>query len=268
MSLPRSIYSTWKTKDNLKGNKLVCVDSIKKHNPGFKHAIWDDEDCREFVKDYYPEYYSFYQQLEIPVQKADLWRYLVIYHYGGWYCDMDIYAFRGFDTISLPNKKEDLMVVELEYPAPLKIAQTPRSPQYAQYWFGATPRHPVLKKIIETVVENIENIENIEEFQRDGIKNSDDITLHLTGPVPFTDVIAKHIKKKKEDVLILKGNVFDTLSQPLYSVSNLFSEKKNIPVVHLCDGSWREHKLNPHLIVAVILIVVFFVIISLFIDRE
>jgi mannosyltransferase OCH1-like enzyme len=186
--------------------------------------------------------------LELPVQKADLWRYLIIYHYGGWYCDMDIYSYRSFSSIKIPPKYKNVLVVEMESPAPFKPNTSPRCPQYAQYWFGATPRHPVLFEIIKKVINNIQSGKR---------KTGDNETLYLTGPVPFTDMIEKY---KRQDVYVIKPNTFDTLSQPLYWVSNYFSEYKNIPVVHRCDGSWREKSSTyvTAVVILIILLVIFY----------
>ncbi|GAI87504.1 unnamed protein product, partial [marine sediment metagenome] len=191
-------------------------------------------DCSRFIRENYPEYYEIYQEIETPVQKADLWRYLIIYHYGGWYCDMDIYGYWSFGDINIPRKygdRKDLLIVEKENPVPFRSGKTcPRLPQYAQYWFGATPKHPVLLKVIQRVVRQLKYKED---FRREG----DEETLYLTGPVPFTDAIQKYMN---HDVLVLESNFFDAICQPLYYVSSLFAKLKNTPVVHRCDGSWRE----------------------------
>ena len=250
MNIPKIIYSTWKSKTNL-GNFTESVESIKKHNKNFKYIIYDDEDCNIFVKNHYPEYYKYYTKLELPVQKADLWRYLIIYYYGGWYCDMDIYSYKSFETIEIPlkyeliNENEDLMIVEQEFPAPLKPLPY-NNIQYAQYWFGATPRHPVLLKIINKVIDNIKNMK---------CKNQkgDDYTLHLTGPVPFTNTILKY---KNNNVYIIEPNISDTLSQPLFNISSFLGEWKNIPVVHRCEGSWRTSNNNYIIIIIVIVLAV------------
>ena len=246
MDIPKIIFSTWKSKTNL-GNFTDYVNSVKNKNKNFKYIIYDDDDCDLFVKKYYPEYYQYYLKLELPVQKADLWRYLIIYHYGGWYCDMDIYSYSSFETIKIPNKyEEDLLIVEQEFPAPFKY----RNVQYAQYWFAATPKHPVLFNIIEKVIYNIKN----EIYDK---KLGDDYTLYLTGPFPFTKTI---LENKEENVYIIEPNISDTLSQPLFNISSFFGEYKNIPVVHRCEGSWRNSFNYNYISIFIMLFIICFII--------
>lgn len=234
MSIPRTIYSTWKSKTHLDSKKKACVHSIRKANKNFRHIIHDDTDCENFVREHYPQYYDLYNDLELPVQKADFWRYLIIYHYGGWYCDMDIKAYWSFDQIKIPKEYRggDLMIVEMENPTPFNTGKScPRLPQYAQYWFGATPKHPVLKKVIKRVVGHLKRKEDYR-------KCDDDETLYLTGPVPFTDAIQRH--RTKENVYVLEPNFWFMLSKPLHHFSWLFSRHSTVPVLHYCDGSWRN----------------------------
>lgn len=249
MYIPKIIFSTWKSKTDL-GNFTEYVNSVKNKNKDFKYIIYDDYDCDLFVKNYYPQYYKYYKKLELPVQKADLWRYLIVYHYGGWYCDMDIYSYSSFNTIDIPGKyDEELMIVEQEFPGPLK-RNFYRNIQYAQYWFAATPKHPVIFNIIERVIYNIKS----EKYSKD---LGDEYTLYLTGPVPFTDEI---LENKKENVYIIDSNIWDTLSHSFYNISSFFSDYKNIPVVHRCEGSWRITNYNYNMIIFIIIFIVIFFI--------
>ena len=228
-------------------NFTECVESVKNNNKDFKYIIYDDDDCNIFVKNCYPEYYKYYLELELPVQKADLWRYLIIYYYGGWYCDMDIYSYSSFKTIKIPSIYDDVMIVEKEFPAPLKPSFY-RDIQYAQYWFAATPRHPVILNIINKVIYNIKN----SKFENLKKEMNDDYTLYLTGPIPFTDMILKY---ENDNVYKIDPNISDTLCQPLYHISSFLGNWKNIPVVHRCEGSWRTSD-NNYIILIFLLILI------------
>jgi mannosyltransferase OCH1-like enzyme len=48
--IPLKIYQTWHTKE-LPTKMKECVDSLKQNNPRFEHYLFDDNDCREFIKD-------------------------------------------------------------------------------------------------------------------------------------------------------------------------------------------------------------------------
>jgi hypothetical protein len=47
--MPLKIYQTWYTK-NLPPKMSENVENLKKQNPRFEHYLFDDNDCREFIK--------------------------------------------------------------------------------------------------------------------------------------------------------------------------------------------------------------------------
>ena len=47
--IPLKIYQTWFTK-NLSLKLSERVEAIKRDNPRFEHFLFDDNDCREFIK--------------------------------------------------------------------------------------------------------------------------------------------------------------------------------------------------------------------------
>ena len=50
--IPFNIFQTWHTKD-LDPDMEKCVNQLKADNPEFKHHLFDDEDCRKFIKQYF-----------------------------------------------------------------------------------------------------------------------------------------------------------------------------------------------------------------------
>lgn len=216
-----NVFQTYKTKI-LNSRLSKYTKTITDYNPGIKYHLYDDNDCDMFIRDYYPKIYKYYIRLKKPVEKADLWRYLIIYHYGGHYLDIDCRVTTRFKR--LPTNK-DLLVVELENPCPLKpIDGFPRCPQYAQYWFAATPKHPAIWEVIKRVIKNIKYHPNKK-------------TLYLTGPVPWTDGIKKYYKTNKNQIKIIKPNYFDVISKAIDT--QLIHNHKNIPIIHQGMGTWK-----------------------------
>ena len=234
MKIPKYIFQTWKTKVNIDNKRSKYIKTIKLFNPNAEHFIYDDDDCDQFVKSKFYQYYKYYLQLKTPVQKADLWRYLIIYYYGGYYLDIDCKVVTGLDFTT--DSKKDLLIVEVENPAPFKpITGFPRCPQYAQYWFGATPRHPAILNVITKVIQNIKTNKKYK---------GDNQTLYLTGPVPWTDGISECSEcsenkgTKHNGVIFLKPNQADVVSVGIDT--QLVHKYKNVPVIHQAAGSWRD----------------------------
>ena len=48
--IPLTIYQTWYTKD-LPPKMHENVELLKKQNPEFEHFLYDDNDCRKFIKE-------------------------------------------------------------------------------------------------------------------------------------------------------------------------------------------------------------------------
>ena len=88
-TIPKIIIQTWKTKvipDKYKED----VASVKKYNSDYKYLFFSDDDIEDFLKKNYPKYYETYSKLPVKIQKIDFFRYIAVYHYGGFYFDLDI----------------------------------------------------------------------------------------------------------------------------------------------------------------------------------
>ena len=66
------------------------INKLKTQNPEYKYHLYDNNDMEKFVKFYYPKYWKTYKMIapEYFVAKADYFRYMIIYHYGGVYFDL------------------------------------------------------------------------------------------------------------------------------------------------------------------------------------
>lgn len=94
--IPFNIFQTWYTKD-LDPDMEKCVNQLKADNPEFKHHLFDDEDCRQFIKQYFDkEVVDAFDSLIPGAYKADLWRLCVLYIYGGIYMDIKLQCINGF----------------------------------------------------------------------------------------------------------------------------------------------------------------------------
>jgi hypothetical protein len=90
-----------------------AVNTIKAHNPEFQHFLYDDNMCREFIRDNFPEDVLRAYDLLIPgAYKADLWRYCILYKKGGIYLDISYTPFNNFKFLNLTKKEH--FVIDLE----------------------------------------------------------------------------------------------------------------------------------------------------------
>ena len=59
-------------------------------NPNWKVVNHDDADCLRLVENNYQSYLQLFNSFPKNVERADFFRYLVLYHYGGVYVDIDV----------------------------------------------------------------------------------------------------------------------------------------------------------------------------------
>jgi mannosyltransferase OCH1-like enzyme len=103
--IPLKIYQTWWTK-NLPPAMRERVELLKQQNPRFEHFLFDDSDCRNFIKEHFnPDVLYAYDNLVPGAYKADLWRYCVLYINGGIYMDIKLICVNGFKLIELTEQE-------------------------------------------------------------------------------------------------------------------------------------------------------------------
>jgi len=168
--IPLTIYQTWYTKD-LPPSMQKNVDNLKKENPEFTYHLYDDNDCREFIRlNFAPDILDAYDTIIPGAYKADLWRYCVLYKNGGIYMDIKLSCINGFKLIELCESEH--YVLDREIP---DIFNTPM-PIYNALMV-CKKNNPFLLEAIYKVVKNVEK------------KYYGFCALYPTGPGMLSEVI-------------------------------------------------------------------------------
>lgn len=143
--IPLNIFQTWHSKD-LPPKMRECVDSIKKCNPQFSHFLYDDQECRDFIAaNYDNEVLYSYDTLAPGAFKADLWRYCVLYKYGGIYLDIKYKCINRFSLIHLTDREYFV-----------KDREENKDGIYNAFMICKAGSH-IMYKCIQQVVENVRN---------------------------------------------------------------------------------------------------------------
>jgi FkbM family methyltransferase len=86
--IPKKIWQTWHTKDisiEMKAN----IELLKTQHSDFEYNLYDIEDSRDFIGKHFPEeILNTYDNLIPYAYKSDLFRYCILYIYGGIYLDV------------------------------------------------------------------------------------------------------------------------------------------------------------------------------------
>lgn len=91
--IPKIIHYCWLSSDPIPADLLSCMESWKKFLPDYEFMLWNFErfpkDKSKWVRDAFDnKKYAF---------AADYIRIYALYHYGGFYLDMDVEVVKPFD---------------------------------------------------------------------------------------------------------------------------------------------------------------------------
>ncbi len=174
--IPRNLFQTWHTK-NLPPKMQECVDSLKRDNPELQYHLYDDGECRDFIKMHFePNVLYSYDTLVPGAFKADLWRYCVLYKLGGVYLDIKYECINGFKLISLMD--EEHFVKDRE--------EGMSPPAVYNAFMICRPGNAILLKCIDKIVEHV------------SIKFYGTNALAVTGPIMMMQFFNKEEKQKLE----------------------------------------------------------------------
>ena len=75
------------------------IMSWRAHNPHWQILIWSKEAARKLIDKAHPELLSLYDSYPQELFRADVIRYVILYHYGGVYADIDMECLKPLDTL-------------------------------------------------------------------------------------------------------------------------------------------------------------------------
>jgi mannosyltransferase OCH1-like enzyme len=86
--IPRNIFQTWTTK-NISSHFRSLIETWIENNPNYAYFLFDDDNCKTFIQKHFDiRVYNCYCRIVPGAFKADLWRYCILYVYGGVYADI------------------------------------------------------------------------------------------------------------------------------------------------------------------------------------
>jgi mannosyltransferase OCH1-like enzyme len=180
--IPLHIYQTWHTK-NLPPLMKDCVNRLINMNPEFKHHLYDENECREFIKNNYDERVLYaYDSLIPAAYKSDLWRYCILYEYGGVYLDIKFECVNDFKLYDIVKNGEEIFVKEYEKYGWDYVNNNPIISNHVvcNGFMVAKPKNHIFLNMIYKICENVES------------KFYGSIPTHPTGPRLFWEYFTPH----------------------------------------------------------------------------
>ena len=212
--IERNIHQTAPSFNDLPIKYKNNIEEIKKMNPGWKYFFYDDFSVHNFIKSNFDEktFYLFNRiDKRYGAAKADLFRYLVVYKYGGLYLDIKSTSIKPLESVITESDKlitsnwpEHLDGTDISHWGRHKQLNTP---EFQNWFILSESGNEILQKVIATVLHNIENYCAF----RDGVGR--DGVLSMTGPVAFTKVLQEknnlaNIRIVSNEEIGLKYSIF------------------------------------------------------------
>lgn len=198
--IPKKIFFTHETKKYI--NKAI-LQEWRKNNPDFKIFFFNSMQRIRFIKTHYNEYYKYYMRTahEYGALRADIWRYLVIYHYGGVYIDHKVRILESLSSIL--DMKSDMCVTYKGNKRSFytKMKNFMCGEEVIQYFFAARKNSKILKRVLSLMLVRLKEQTQVvhkplKYFLYPGTGNSGVYGVFFTtGPLMFTHALKDHLAK-------------------------------------------------------------------------
>jgi mannosyltransferase OCH1-like enzyme len=221
LSIPKNIYLTWETSMNEMPPKMKeSIELLKNVNNDCNVYIFDKDQRVNFIKKYFKtEILDAYNSLVPGAFKADVWRYCILYKYGGIYQDIKMQPINGF-------KYSELLVNNKEYYVK-DIDGSGRGIYNAV--LICKPNNKVLLKTINNIIYNVKN------------KYYGESSLYPTGPMLMKKFFTE---KEINDMEMQLAVEYDSENNDIHIVK--FNDRQ---ILKMYDGYRKDQKnlgMKPH----------------------
>jgi inositol phosphorylceramide mannosyltransferase catalytic subunit len=197
-------------------------------NPDFEYLFFDDGRIDQLIDSEFPQYRPVFDAFPVRIQRFDFFRYLAVYHFGGFYFDTDVYLACGL---------EDLLEFGCVFPFEHLSMHRFLCDEYGMDWeignyaFGAAAGHPFLDAVIKNVVRAQQHSEWPDEMLRSipRMFRSEYVVLDTTGPGLVSRTLAEFPDALEHVKVLFPENVCDPKSWFQFGKYG----------VHLQASSWR-----------------------------
>jgi hypothetical protein len=223
--ISKKIWQTYETPiDQLPLRAQESLDTWKRINPEWAHGYMSGKDREDFFRtEFDKEVFDTYMKYPLGVMKAGLWRFAILYVYGGVYADLDTECISPIESWLNPDYD---MVLDLEG----------NTPWYATQVIASAKGHKFLEGAISMAVERARN----------GIVEQQHMVHYYTDVAMFTDSLFKSMDIQNGYDGDLKDRTLEFNQLPIAKEHKFFSFGGNearrlldVDVRHLYWGDGR-----------------------------
>lgn len=205
--------------------------NIKLLNPGYEYLFFDDMRVEEFIQQEYPQYIDVFHGFQHRIQRYDFFRYLAVYHHGGFYFDLDVML--ASDLSQLLDLGCVFPFEGLTFSKFLRLRHN-MDWEVGNYAFGAAAGHPFLEAVIENCVRAQRDPDWVRPMMQGipPLSRAEFKVLNSTGPGLVSRTLAENPMLAKTVAVLFPDDVCDSRNW------NCFGDLG----VHLMEGSWRPSR--------------------------
>lgn len=202
--IPNICYQTWVNR-KFGRSHFAEIKKFREINSDISFVLFDERMLNRYMRDYWGHHriYQIFLDSKFGPMRADIFRYCILFEKGGYYfdiskgCDFSLRrlhdsqaeAVISFENNSHGYELSDSVKERLDYPDNLVI----------QWGFGFAKGHPILRAIIDSIVENEAG------FRGKTFAIPKEAILEYTGPRSFTRVVHETIRSLSSVTLTQVG---------------------------------------------------------------
>ncbi len=226
--IPKRIIQTAKhTQLPLRSRAVMA--NIRLLNPDHEYLFFDDAQVAEFVEREFPQYRGVFDSFRYPIERYDFFRYLAVYCYGGFYFDTDVLLVSSLSPLLEQGCVFPFEALTLSHFLRNNLGMDWLMGNYA---FGAAPKHPFLKMVINNCVRAQEDPDWVKPMMRGSppLIRDEYLILNSTGPGLISRTLAENPELARMVKVLFPEDVCDVGNW------NRFGDFG----IHLMDASWRH----------------------------
>lgn len=206
--IPATVYQTWETRQ-LTRRLHRSVASFRGLNPELSFRLYDAQARDAYMKARWGhrDVLEIYANARFGPLKADIFRYCILFDYGGFYFDISKGVSRPLRDFVNPDSTEMLSCEgsASHRQCPIELRDRLKWPDHlvAQWGFGFAPRH----RILEMQIERIEKTQDAYVNKR--FANPKSAVLEFSGPIAFTESVWAYLAERDSRTINQNGIDFD-----------------------------------------------------------
>jgi len=236
MKIPKTIHQIYDYPSEFPDILSDLPKSWKREHPTWEYYLWEHKKIQNFLSNNFSQFIPIYNSFHYNKQRWELLRYLILYHFGGLYVDMDYECLQPIDSL-LENH---LCCLGLE---PAEHADRfGKQDLIGNAMLATVPHYPFFKQIIEKISLTVDNRQRVGTW----------LISQTTGIEMLNKVYEEYESKK--DITLLLTDLIAPLSAKEISLflmgretADMENKVENAFAIHYFLGQWRLKSILYHL---------------------